>query len=216
MITTQLPSRQYIWSTRYYDKKTEVIETKESLREQAERERKAYVPQFVSSSTVCSFIDREQEIEPVPFNFFKHGRRNELCSFCSRKANDDCGENLGIIVVCDLCPAIAHEGCILSSSSSQQDDVNDYMSSFTEKYVCHVKKKKKNGEKVWTCNLCSKGIGGSIRQERERLRIDRFNRTAYFSAVKLQANCMRKRAQTKYRILYNGMLRLQARVSVGT
>ncbi len=209
MITSQLPSRRRIWSSRYCNEKRRVVESREIRRKQAEKERKGYVPQFVSSSSVDSFIDREEEIEPQPFCFLKHGRRNTLCSICAQIAENE--DNHSTIIRCDLCPAVAHEKCSHHSSTTNCY-LSDYIDHFTEKYLSHVKNRKCDGSVVWSCSLCSKELRESIHQEQERLRIDRFNRTAYFSAVKLQASCMRKRAQQNYKILYNGMLRLQARV----
>ena len=213
MISTQLPPRRFIWSIRYHNEKQKVVRSREQQIEQAEIERRGYVPQFVASSTVDSFIDREQEIDPVPFCSLKHGRRNRLCSFCARDVDEETNHVSCHIITCDLCPAVAHQQCINNASSNQV--VNDYIERLTEKYLDHIDESSRNnnGCNVWTCKLCSLEILKAIMQERERLRIDRLNRTAYFSAVKLQANCMRLQVQKKYKVLYNGMLRLQARVS---
>jgi hypothetical protein len=205
MITAKLPSRRRNWSNRYCKEKQEMIESREQRKKQAERDRKSYIPQFVASSTVDSFVDREEEIEPVPYSFLRHGRRNKLCSFCTKNLEH---ENDDKVVTCDLCPAVAHQVC----SNSCTRDVSDYIHHFTDRYLHHIQKKKNDNSTVWSCRLCSTEICESIHQEQERLRIDRFNRTAYFSAVKLQAGCMRNQAQLRYKVLYNGMLRLQARV----
>lgn len=213
MISTQLPPRRCIWSNRYHNEKQKVVQSREQRIKQAEIERRGYVPQFVASSTVDSFIDREQEIDPIPFCSLKHGRRNRLCSFCTYDVDNKTNDVSCRVITCDLCPAVAHQQCVNNSSSNQ--GVNDYIDRLTEKYLDHInaRSRNNNGCNVWTCKLCSLEILKAIMQEEERLRIDRLNRTAYFSAVKLQANCMRLQAQKKYKVLYNGMLRLQARVS---
>ncbi len=215
MISAQLLSRRCVWSTRYHHEKQKIVESREIKLKQSEIERRNYVPQFVASSTVDSFIDREIEVEPAPFCSLRHGRRNQLCSICANDASIlDETDTTCDIIRCDLCSAVAHKDCIhIRNGPCANQDVNDYTDRFTDKYVSHLRTKNEDGSKVWSCELCTKEILKAIMQEQERLRIDRLNRTAYFSAVKLQASCMRLQAQRKYKMLYDGMLRLQARVS---
>ena len=200
MITKNLPERKKQWSQRF----SKALELREERKISSEQAKKTYIQKFVNSNSVTGFVDRERELEPISYVEDSHGSRNSLCSVCNVRV-----ERLLPHTVCDLCPALAHDACAQSIECS----VHTYLKHFTEKYRLHIQSKV-NADGFWCCSLCSKEIGTSIEEERKRLKDDRFKRMAFFSAIKLQANCMRFKAQRRYRILYTGIRRLQARVSI--
>ena len=204
MITRQLPERQSQWASLFSNEKKLALDSRERRRKKSERERKAYFPKFVHSSSVTGFIDRERELEPIPYVEETHGCRNTLCSVCNAGVDEGCSS-----IGCDLCPSIAHSSCV---QSTEKSCLQTNMEHFTEIYRAHVMSKV-NANGIWSCLLCSKEITTSIDEERSRLSADRFKRLAFFSAMKLQASCMRHKAQSRYQVLYNGMLKMQARVS---
>ncbi len=198
MITKQLPERREKWSQKY----SKALEFREKKKLSFEQERKGYIPRFVKSNSVTGFVDRERELDPIPYNEDIYGSRNSLCSVCNLL--------IGPLphAVCDLCPAVAHDQC----AKSIEKGLYTFQKHFTPRYRNRIESKmQKHG--LWCCSLCSEEIHNSIETERRRLKDDRFRRMAFFAAMKLQANCMRFKAQRRYNILYRGMLRLQARVS---
>ena len=203
MISRQFPSRNNKWSDKFFSKKEKVLVAGEQRRLCLEKER-CYIPKFVHSDSVTCFVDRERELEPVSFVASIHGPRNSLCAICNSKVLEPSEE-----IHCDLCPAIIHSMCRTRNACCLQT----CQTHFTVGYKKHVLGKI-NGEGIWCCEFCSDEIVASIKEERSRLRDDRFKRVAFFAAMKLQASCMRHKAQKRYRILCNGILRLQARVSL--
>ena len=206
MITQQLPSRKSIWFSKFLNKKETVLTAGEQRRLSLENERRDYSPKFVEKSSVTHFVDRERELEPVPFIF--SSERSKICAICNLQVLERSEE-----VYCDLCPAIAHSKCRQQQQRTTGTEccLETNQSRFTHGYRKHVQQIDKNG--LWCCVCCSEEIVASIDEERSRLRDDRSKRLEFFAAMRLQASCMRHRAQKRYEILYNGMLRLQARVS---
>lgn len=234
MITENLPERKREWSQRF----TNALELREKRKIRSEQARKAYVPTFVKSNSVTGFVDREQELEPIPYIENHHGSRNSLCSVCnltvyvhSNDAHLHADSHWGVdadvggtveetnYYKCDLCPAIAHHAC--AQSVGKESSLHTHKDHFTKAYRAHIESQMIKdehdgagnvGTSIWCCDLCSQEIRTSIQEERKRLKLDRFKRIAFFSAMKLQASCLRFKAQRRYRVLYNGILRLQARV----
>ena len=75
MITQQLPSRKSIWFSKFLNKKETVLTAGEQRRLSLENERRGYSPKFVEKSSVTRFVDRERELEMVPFIAGVHGPR---------------------------------------------------------------------------------------------------------------------------------------------
>lgn len=191
IITSQLNIRKNKWSTKYSTRRRGYIE---------EEERKRYLPTFVNCSTVTSFLDIEKKITPVRFLEGINASRNALCSTCCKVVEEN--ENS---FQCDLCPASIHASCC---SLKCEDNLS--IESVTDETIDELSKNKYGNLRL--CNFCVKEIGAAIYHERDRLQKDRFKRLEYFSALKMQANLMRNTAQRQYLSIYNGMLRLQARV----
>ena len=209
MITQQLPSRKSKWSSTFLNKKVDVLTAGEQRRRNLENERRGYLPQFQNSNSVTRFVDRERELEPVPFIAGIHGSRNSLCAICNLEVLERSEE-----ISCDLCPAVAHSKCSQQQQRTTGTEccLETNQSRFTHRYRKHVLQQI-NKNCVWCCVCCSEEIVASIDEERSRLRDDRFKRLQFFAAMRLQASCMRHRAQKRYKIICNGILRLQARVS---
>lgn len=197
-LSGQLPKRKNQWSQKF----SKALELREKNKISDAQEK--YVPRFVKSNSVTGFVDRERELEPTPYVEENHGSRNSLCSVCNLRVKEPSED----ILVCDLCPAISHKVCANPSKCC----LKIHLDHFTNRYKKHIREKMA-GHGIWCCALCSKEIQSSIEEESKRLKDDRFNRMAFFAAMKLQASCMRFKAQRSYRILYNGIIRMQARVS---
>eukprot|EP00979_Chaetoceros_neogracilis_P000028 scaffold11_cov248-Chaetoceros_neogracile.AAC.18 len=200
MITHQLPIRKSKWSAKFLSNKEKSLEAGAQRRLCLEKER-CYVPEFVHSNSVTCFVDRERELESVPFVANIHGPRNTLCAVCNIKVTKPSEE-----VHCDLCPVIVHSACRTGNDCCLQT----CQAHFTIGYKKHVLEMIK-GDGIWCCDFCSKEIVVSIEEERLRLLNDRYKRLEFFAAMRLQASCMRHKAQKRYKILQNGILRLQAR-----
>jgi len=201
MITHQLPIIKSKWSAKFLSNKEKSLEAGAQRRLCLEKER-CYVPEFVHSNSVTCFVDRERELESVPFVANIHGPRNTLCTVCNIKVTKPSEE-----VHCDLCPVIVHSACRTGNDCCLQT----CQAHFTIGYKKHVLEMIK-GDGIWCCDFCSKEIVVSIEEERLRLLNDRYKRLEFFAAMRLQASCMRHKAQKRYKILQNGILRLQARV----
>lgn len=211
MITTQLPPRQSKWSKRFLEEKEKVFILKEEARHAEIETRKAYIPKFASCT---KFEDRVREIHCVPFNDLLHGPRNKLCSACSKpvgRVNKDKDGEMDCGTGCDLCPAVSHNLCV--DLSTEKCCLVDESINFSQVYKKHVSQRleKTNGN-IWCCKLCARELFGSIDDEENRLLSDRSKRAAYFSSLRLQAACMRMRAQQRYRKMVAGSISLQARV----
>jgi hypothetical protein len=195
MITEKLPKRKHHWSNKFTQVKEDGVQARIRHRKIIEEERRGYLPSFADSSSVTNFLDQEKEQVPVPFT----GSRNALCCHCTKGIDSESNKR-----TCHLCPAVVHVEC--------SNKVTDRYNNITEKY--RTQKLKGGDSKIlWFCPLCSEEIALSILHERDRLREDRIRRLQFYSALKLQASCMRHKAQSHYLKLCNGILRLQARVS---
>ncbi len=209
-ITPQLPIRQNKWSKRYIEKRNKLLESKEEERKVETESRKNYTPKFVDSKSVTTFVDREREIQPIPYIDDVHGPRNTLCSFCNKTTIGVDDEGTG----CDLCPAIAHNNCIYLSNRKcclVEEDRN-----FTQQYKEHVADVVKNRGTVWCCKLCTSELNGSIDGERSRLKFDRSKRLAYFSSMRLQAACLGHRARARFIKVTKAAIVIQSWVSTSS
>ena len=195
MLTDKLSKRKHHWSNKFIQAKEDGVQARIRHKKRTEEERRGYLPRFVDSSSVTNFLDKEKEQIHVPFT----GSRNALCSFCTKWIRFE-----GNTIKCHLCPAVAHVECV--------ENVTDKYNKITEKYRTQELQGGDN-KTLWFCPFCSKEIAMSIQIERDRLREDRFKRLQFYSALKLQASCLRHKAQSRYLKLCKGILRLQATVS---
>ena len=199
-ITSQLPFRKNKWSAKYSAERCNYIEGRERQQNLLEKERKGYKPTFVGCNTVTSFLDTETKVDPVLFLEGIKSKRNLICSSCCKPVTEEESS-----FRCSLCPASIHASC----NSLNCEEVLASDSTIDEHIVELSNNKCRN---LQLCNSCVKEIAAAIYHERDRLQKDRHRRLEYFSALKMQANLMRNTAQRRYFSLYNGMLRLQARV----
>lgn len=222
--TTTKPHNKYSkWSEKYTQIKHQRIQEQNEARKIMEEERRLYRPKFVERPKEEEYCHNAHEFVPYRYSW---GARNETCMICDRFMHDntvntdDNGdmsmksnieeqkeEEYGI-QSCELCPAVAHNSCIMNYERKNANDKtfsppgNQKISSSSPSL--HSK------HHHWWCPDCSYEVSSYLQFQTSRHKMHQRKKLEFDSSLKLQASLMKLQEQNRYQKIRKGFLRLQA------
>ncbi|GFH60746.1 predicted protein [Chaetoceros tenuissimus] len=207
MISSQLSfqPRKCAWSNKFISRRKDVLEEEENRRKALETERKNYRPRYFTSP---SFFDDLRVMNPVAFISSK--KRNGHCSVCEKSLCIE--KSYSNALLCDLCPSLFCSSCAESLKTNSVASLSQECQNTNSQYFSTAYRRRilESEGKIWICPTCTREVMSSLDEEMLRLRNDRLKRMAFFSAVKIQANCLKLKARRNYSTLLTGIVRLQA------
>ena len=207
MISSQLSfqPRKCAWSNKFVTKRRAVLEQEENRRKALEKERKNYRPRYFTSP---EFFDDLRVMNPIAFISSK--KRNGNCSVCEKILCIE--ESDSDALLCDLCPTLFCIPCADSLKTNSVASLSQECQNTNSQYFSTAYRRRilESEGKIWICPTCTREVMSSLDEEMLRLRNDRLKRMAFFSAVKIQANCLKLKARRNYSTLLIGIVRLQA------